>query len=187
MNEQLKSLWHLAQREGKKLNVMPENVFSSLGLYLAEKIERSGYSETPLNALTFGSTGIDGIHFNILLMDGQLLNPSPIIMTVPMASKEKCNLIVGEDLIDFLSLGYKAHFAAISALAYPGRSKKEFITEIVQQIPMWEGENPNDNSVIEQKYLSRALETEFGLRWWENVETKLDSLASQYLHLLELL
>lgn len=186
MNEQFKNLWRLAQREGAKLNMIPSDVFSDLGLYLVEPVFESwGYSETPTNAMTFAFTGVDGDHFSFLCHDGQLTSPCPIVMTVPMASKENWNLIVGEDLLDFLRLGYQAHFAAIPALAYSQTEREEFITRLTNRTPMWQGEAQDDHSVIAQKYLSGVLEVEFGLHPWDGIEAKLDNLAGKYLHLIE--
>lgn len=187
MNDQFKRLWRLAKREGEKLNEEPSNVFSSLGLYLIKpEFKSQGYPRTPTNALTFGATGVDGEHFSFLSRDGQIIKLSPVIMTVPMASKGNCNLIVGKDLFDFLSLGYQVHFASIPALVYSEKDRKAFITSVVNRIPIWEGSPQDDEYTINQKYLSGVLGATFGLHPWENIEAKLEKLSEQFWNLVKI-
>lgn len=186
VNVMFNELWELALRESEKLDDRPSEVFSPLGLYLVEPVFESwGYPQTPTNAVTFGSTGVDGEHFSFLERDGKVLNPSPVVMTVPMAPEGFENTIVGKDLVDFLSLGYEVCFSALPSLANPGSARLELIADLVKRVPCWEGEDPEDDWTVAQRYLSRVLEAEFELQSWNNVEVKLADLANKYSHLIE--
>jgi hypothetical protein len=136
--------------------------------------------------MTFGSTLVDGEHFSFLSKEGKLLSPSPIVMTVPTAPEGFANIIVGENLVDFLSLGYRVHFAALPALAYQNSDRSKLITDLVNGIPCWEGEDPSDEYTVTQIHLSKTLEKEIELKPWDNVEDRLAYLESQYFHFLEM-
>ena len=43
-----------------------------------------GYEATPRNALTFGTMGVDGVHYVILNIDGKVIDESPVIHVGPM-------------------------------------------------------------------------------------------------------
>jgi hypothetical protein len=76
--------------------------FEPAGLIL-QIPQRSAYWCTPLNALTFARTGGDGTHYSLVTAPGTDLAHRPVVMTVPMSDDP--NVIVGEDLRDFLALG----------------------------------------------------------------------------------
>src|SRR4051812_10143774 len=63
--------------------------------------ENYGYESTPTNTVTFATTGGDGVHFG-LLTDARL-SEQPIVMTVPMVSK---NIILADTLDEFFGLGF---------------------------------------------------------------------------------
>ena len=154
-------------------------MFSPLGLFLYEPVlENWGYHDTPQNALTFASTGIDGEHFSFLTRANALLDPSPIVLTMPMGYTGFKNYIVGADLLDFLSLGFQVHFAALPSLAAPDddRDRRELIEHIEEGIRPWDGEDPADTYTRKQQHLSGVLQAELGLMRWSDVATRLRQL-----------
>ena len=62
-----------------------------------------GYSCTPKNALTFCSMGVDGVHYAILKIDGQVADDSPVVMVSPMDSDDV--LVLAESLLEYLADG----------------------------------------------------------------------------------
>src|SRR5687767_64611 len=96
-------LLNLARRTSAHLQVNPESVFDPVGLILQIPPGRRDYHCTPLNSVTFASTGGDGVHFGFLHVEGCSL--SPVVMTVPMSDVH--NFVVGESLFEFLCLGAK--------------------------------------------------------------------------------
>lgn len=87
----------------------------SIGLILNSQPQHGGYWCTPINSVAFAGTGGDGVHFSFLVQDGKVTEKSPIVMTVPEPS-DTPNSIVGEDLFDFLCLGYHRGYFALATL-----------------------------------------------------------------------
>lgn len=76
------------------------------------------YDCTPLNTILFAYTGGDGVHFSYLSIDEYV---NPIVMTVPTnfgRTMESYNLILAEDLDEFLSLGYYHGWGLFEGLYY---------------------------------------------------------------------
>lgn len=63
-----------------------------------------GYDATPENALTFATMGVDGVHFALLLIDGEVRGDSPVVHVGPMDFSREV-LIVAESFLDYLSRG----------------------------------------------------------------------------------
>jgi hypothetical protein len=64
------------------------------------------YDSSPINTEIFATTGGDGVHYSILEISEKI---QPIVMTVPMNfgdSIKDYNWIIGENLNEFLSIGY---------------------------------------------------------------------------------
>lgn len=71
------------------------------------------YDATPADAVTFASTGGDGVHFSASLgLSGPL-----IVMTVP-TQFDQPNVVVGQDLRELLSLGCASGYFQLEQLAY---------------------------------------------------------------------
>jgi hypothetical protein len=87
------------------------------GIFVHSKLERWGYEATPLNSVTFGSTGGDGVHFGFLHVDGEKRDDGPIVMTVPMAF-ERPNIVVAETLSEFVRIGCRSGWFVLEQLAY---------------------------------------------------------------------
>ena len=65
--------------------------------------EDFGYQSTPKNAVTFASMGVDGIHYAILKIDGQVRDDSPIVHVSPMDSDDIT--VMAESFLSFLADG----------------------------------------------------------------------------------
>lgn len=76
------------------------------------------YDPTPTNTKVFSRTGGDGVHYSILELSKTI---QPIIMTVPMNfgnSIKDYNWIIGENLNEFLSIGYFNGWFPIEQFCY---------------------------------------------------------------------
>ena len=79
--------------------------FEPAGLLLFAPPRRNCYWCTPVNSITFATTGGDGTHFGWLDIRGLAPDFAPIVMSVPMSDSP--NLLVGANMREFLSLGCK--------------------------------------------------------------------------------
>jgi hypothetical protein len=61
-----------------------------------------GYDATPRNALTFGTMGVDGVHYAILKIDGEVTDESPVIHVGPMDFSEPY-LVLGDCFLSYLA------------------------------------------------------------------------------------
>lgn len=96
----------------------PDTSFSYAGIIPIEDTPYSRYDSTPLNTKVFAHTGGDGVHYSILELSASI---QPVIMTVPMAAGDsisKYNWILGENLTEFLSLGYYNGWFSLEQLCY---------------------------------------------------------------------
>ena len=66
--------------------------------------EDYGYHATPRNALTFGSMGVDGVHYAILRVDGRIDDYSPVIQIAPMDFSESYSLLA-DSFIEYVAAG----------------------------------------------------------------------------------
>ena len=69
---------------------------------------------TPVNSTTFAATGGDNVHFGLLRVAEAAA--APVVMTVPMA--EQPNLVLADDFVSFLSLGYHVGFFFLEQFVY---------------------------------------------------------------------
>jgi hypothetical protein len=63
-----------------------------------------GYESTPRNALTFGTMGVDGVHYAILKVDGVVDDDSPVIQVCPMDFSDLYQ-VLAESFLTFLAVG----------------------------------------------------------------------------------
>lgn len=61
-----------------------------------------GYEATPRNALTFGAMGVDGVHYAILRINGEVTDESPVIHVGPMDFSEPY-VALGDSFIAYLA------------------------------------------------------------------------------------
>jgi hypothetical protein len=76
------------------------------------------YTPTPTNAKVFASTGGDGVHYSLIEISDRI---QPVVMTVPASFGDTIadyNIILGENLNEFLSLGYYNGWFPLEQLCY---------------------------------------------------------------------
>ena len=138
---------------------------AGVGLILIDEEGHEGYDSTPLNADTFARTGGDGVHYSFLHDTERSDGNYPIVMTVPMADEESTNCVVGENLHEFLALGYWTGYFGIEQLAY-------FYERTVAELSGEPARAPDR--------LRGALIARFGLTPWENVAARLAELKRRF-------
>lgn len=62
------------------------------------------YWATPQNAVVFGWMGVDGVHYAILKIDGQIRDESPVIQIGPMDFDEPHSLLA-PTFTDYMAIG----------------------------------------------------------------------------------
>jgi hypothetical protein len=165
----LDKLWRLALRLGG-----PDGredigaVFGEVGLFLSPLVQ-SAYECTPKDAMAFGWTGGDGVHFSLLQV-GESLENAPVVMTVPMNFGAE-NLILGANLDDLLALGCMAGFDGLEQLVYERAHAIEVIAD-AQEIHATR--KPHDSQLLS------ALIDEFNLKPWVDIATKLARLQVDF-------
>lgn len=203
----LEKLWKLAEEESARIKANPEiwqkvqpTFFSNLetgrtleqasnyifdphlGLILIRPLETLEYESTPRNSCAFAETGVDGVHFSLVQVDGQITEKSPVVMTVPANYGEE-NLIVGSNLYEFLCLGSKIGFSGLDQLTYSDNRKEtlewlEHPEAFVKQ-EFQECKDQLDKEYFDRKqYLLQLLRDQLSLKPWKNVEKRLKTLQS---------
>jgi hypothetical protein len=189
--ETLEKLWALADEEGIKAHANPDYIFEPVGLLLVRPLKNGEYESSPLNSSAFANTGGDGVHFNLLHLNGKAVDNSPVVMTVPMNFGNE-NLILGSNLHEFLCLGAKIGYFVLEQLTYHDQ-KSQTLAWLNQPEDFVEQEFRDSVSspyLAEQfqrkQYLLRVLRERLGLTPWGNVGQRLNELQQTYMPLLEL-
>ncbi|HYQ04074.1 MAG TPA: hypothetical protein VER96_35615 [Polyangiaceae bacterium] len=108
------------------------------GLRVHETCNRWTYSATPVNSLTFASTGGDGVHFGLLQIASMSSSNGPVVMTVPAASR--ANHVVAGSIAEFLGLGCAHGWFSLEQLAY----RPEYALNLYA-----DAEPPTDSSIAQ--------------------------------------
>jgi hypothetical protein len=88
-----------------------------IGLILDDELDDHRYDQcTPLNCRTFAGTGGDGVHFSLLVINGEITEKSPVVMTKPSDGWQ--SFILGESLRDFLNLGCELGYFSLESIVY---------------------------------------------------------------------
>jgi hypothetical protein len=98
-------------------NEFPNLYFDYAGM-IPIKDDKFRYDSSPINTEVFATTGGDGVHYSILEISESI---QPIVMTVPMNfgdSMKDYNWIIGENLDEFLSIGFYNGWFPIEQLCY---------------------------------------------------------------------
>jgi hypothetical protein len=169
-----KQLWAIANRESQRIGETPDDIFLPVGLRLEIPVKPWEYYCTPTNVRTFASTGCDGVHYSFLELSSS--SELPIVMTVPANyGNPNPNVIISENLYEFLCLGSKASYIGLEELSYEN------------------GELSFLKSVDYAEFLSNEqidfldiLISEFSLHPWSVLEERISCLQSKYLDLLQL-
>jgi hypothetical protein len=184
----LEKLWSIADKEAILANAESSDVFDPIGLMLIRPLRTMVYDSTPINSSTFAQTGGDGVHFNLVFLDGKVSEDSPVVMTVPMNSFQE-NLIVGENLLEFLCLGEQLGYFFLEQLVYDETRTIEWLQQPKKFISQEYGVNPSGSfppeSFREQERLLSILRESFELKPWSNLKSRLDELQSKFMGMLE--
>jgi hypothetical protein len=121
------------------------------GAFLMYPPVESGYDSDPDGFVAFMSTGGDGVHYNLPKnsKDGK------IVMNVPM-NFGKENLVLGDTLFEFLSLGCDFGYFSLEQLTYN-------ISNTIKKI---HNAQPESDALIK-------LKKHFNLKPWSNIEDRL--------------
>ena len=183
--EILTKLWAVADIEAKKANVESASVFDPIGLILIRPLRNMAYQSTPVNSISIAHTGGDGVHFSLISSEGKTSENSPVVMTVPM-NFGKQNMILGENLLEFLCLGNQVGYSCLEQLTYNDTKAKT-----IEQIQYPENEIGKENGLKpcaqfhRKAQLLGVLRDSFGLKPWDKVEQRLNELQNSYMGILE--
>ena len=162
--------------------------FDNIGLNICDvkPSTSGGYWCSPVNSKCFASTGGEGVHFSFIAeANDDRFDELPVIVTIPGAF-EWPNFVVGENLFEFLCLGFYRGFFALEQLA--NQLEK---TLLVYGSPDWKSESHDDDWVgfgsdestdVVLTYLRESLP----LKPWINVPTRFKALQEVYLSKLRI-
>ena len=170
----LRDLWKLTDGDPASSS-RAAAAFEDAGLILIAPPRWYGYESTPANATSFATTGGDGVHYSWLTFDGVDAERAPIVMTVPMASEERTNIIVGENLREFLNLGCRYGYFPLEQLAYDW---DETIRELERQ-------RVAPNAWPEKRRKLNMLTEALGLVPWPSPRQRLRALQDEFLPRIE--
>ena len=133
---------------------------------------------TPRNCTPFAHTGGNGVHFSLLEIPSGDVSLQPVVMTSPAAGG--ASLIVGENLRDFLALGYHCGFFVMEQLFY---DLTRTLCTLIN--PQHREADPDLLPEVEKQPVLAALRQEFHLAPWTD-ESHFDQLQRKYQPLLDL-
>ncbi len=184
----LEKLWSIADKEAEKTKPEFSLVFAPIGLMLIRPLAKKYYGSTPINSFTFAQTGGDGVHFSLVSLENKVSEDSPVVMTIPMNYPE-VNLIVGENLFEFLCLGEQLGFFLLEQLVYNEPQTIEWLLHPKIFVEKEYGINPSGvfppEAFREKERLLSILREEFELKPWSNLKSRLDELQSKFMGMLE--
>ena len=93
--------------------------------------EVSGYQSTPKNAVTFASMGVDGVHYAILKIDGQVRDRSPVVHVSPMDSDDLS--ILADSFLSYLADGCGVSKQKMQAVFDAERSGKSELVPFLSE------------------------------------------------------
>jgi len=169
----LDRLWKLTGENRDTFKQTQNLYFSRIGLNLFKDIQNFEYWCTPMNSLTFATTGGDGVHFGFLSDDGEINDNCPIVMTIPNADMP--NTIVGENLLEFLSLGCRYGFFNLEQIVY----------NFKKQVALLDTKEYPQEMEAKEIELLKTIENEFLLKPWDNHIARLHQLRQKYIHNLK--
>ena len=147
--------------------------FDHAGLIWIAPPRHYGYDVTPRNSVTFATTGGDGVHYGWLDLPKCEPDSAPIVMTVPCAMDTQ-NIVVGENLRDFLHLGCRYGYFALEQLAYDWDGTVQELERKRVDPDAW----PEKRAKLEQ------LTKHFALAPWPTPGERLTELQRRFAHLI---
>lgn len=164
-------LWALADNVAASGRTDGE-LFGECGLFLVRPLVRWEYFCTPLNTLTFASTGGDGVHYGLLSIAGAPFDQLPVVMTVPMSDQN--NVVVAETLKEFLGLGYFVGWFSLEQLSYDANWAVSYFSQ------------PDPDTWPEREKELRLIRDELSIKYAALSLSRIQDLSDQYLSLLVL-
>ena len=137
------------------------------------------YDCDPENKITFADTGVDGDHYSFVLLDEIPFEDSPIVMTSPTNFGETYfddNLIVGENLSEFLALGCSLGYFNLPDLL--GEAGIERIESFAWDPDYIHLDDPQDNESF--KLLLDHIRSEFSISPWIEYRERLATLQRMF-------
>lgn len=172
----LEDLKIFARDCAESLGISEQEVFDTLGMEPIDPPENYGYGNTPKNSISITRTGGDGVHYGVV---GDLNADSPVILTIPMAWE---NVIVGENLLEFLCLGCCTSYFWLEQLVYD----YNWTVNLIQQASDVYYGKMAASDYSDGTYLSiddpvfTALRRWFDLKPWQDVDKRLKELQALY-------
>jgi hypothetical protein len=152
---------------------------TSCGIYLYRPpLLTGGYWCTPANSVEFAYTGGEGCHFSFLLSGRELKEPCPVVMTCPGAGSCRNNVIVGEDLMEFLCLGLRTGYFVLENLANSAEdfdAQHPFVSEFLERKRLAPWVKPEQAAIVKQ------MSKRFGLLPLEKSGSRLAELQRRYI------
>lgn len=124
-----------------------DSVFDPCGLLLEMPPIEGCYWCTPTNAVTFASTGGDGVHYSYLKDFDSSDDRLPIIMTLPCADEN--NVIIAESFEEFFNLGYYVGWFSLEQLVYQEERAIAYFSGL--------DDEPSDYAEARLDYMRQAL------------------------------
>ena len=174
LNSTLRQLWHLAGGDPNDPDADWNDMFEPVGLILLAPPRKYGYWCTPLNSLTFATTGGDGDHYGLLAVAGEFTEFSPVVMTVPMCDTP--NIIVGANLREFLALGCRYGYFGLGGLAHDRSA-------MLQELEFARYDPESDSG---ERALLQLITTTFRLKPWTNPGQRLEELHALHFSTLQM-
>ncbi|HET9394735.1 MAG TPA: hypothetical protein VFO36_01665 [Nitrospiraceae bacterium] len=164
----LRQLWALAGSDPLDAKNDWNEAFEPVGLILFAPPRNAGYWCTPVNSLSFATTGGDGVHYSLLATEGGFTDLSPVVMTVPMCDTP--NVIVGGNLKEFLALGCRFGYFSLEQLIYhPERTLAEL-----------EAQHFDPELRPVERALLQRISAHFSVAPWSHPQHRLEELRSQH-------
>jgi hypothetical protein len=164
----LRQLWELAGSDPLDAKNDWNEALEPVGLILFAPPRNGGYWCTPVNSLSFATTGGDGVHYSLLATEGGFTDFSPVVMTVPMCDTP--NVIVGGNLKEFLALGCRFGYFSLEQLVYhPERTLAEL-----------EAQRFDPEARPAERALLHKIAAHFGVAPWSNPQRRLEELRSRH-------
>ncbi|MBK7304423.1 MAG: hypothetical protein IPP06_16665 [Saprospiraceae bacterium] len=154
----------------------PTLYFDYAGMIPVDDDGHSRYNCSPLNTTVFARTGGDGVHYSILELSEKA---QPIVMTVPMnfsKSINDYNIIISENLNEFLSIGFYNGWFPIEQLCYDNQWAINFYAKENSE----EDYQKNADIIFVKK-----LRNIFGINHIPLNNDRLKELEDKYFHYLQ--
>ncbi len=171
-----------------------DQVFDPVGLILPKRgsevkfAVECAYDCTPINSVPFAHTGVDGTHFSLLNESIGDTGEHPVVMTRPTSFGDE-NLIVGDSIWEFLSLGYHIGYMEIESLhlGFPGNTNiEQAFAATVGLVTSNYGPPPFYKDDPKASARLSDLRVRFALSPWKDVYGHLEQLNATYLPQLRL-